>query len=353
MACQTIANIEIAGISSAVPYESRELEDEYTSMNEEFVDRVSQATGVVKRHISPKHLCSSDLACAATSKLLEELNWDKKSLDCIVLITQTPDYLIPNTSSILHKRLGLDTKTVVFDVSMGCSGYVYGLWMVGNLLQSGGLKRGLVIVADTVSKLIAPTDHSYQLLFGDAACVTALEFNENATDMFFNLGSDGSGFDSLIIPKGLFRDYATNTDITPEKMTQFAHKPTDKLNMDGADIMNFALNEIPRVTDELLTYANKDKTSINYWIMHQANKIILTYLAKKIEIPLNKMLFSLEDFGNTSSASIPLTLSYRLNKVLSKEKSTLMLSAFGVGLSWGSALINCAPMVVPEIIYLK
>jgi 3-oxoacyl-[acyl-carrier-protein] synthase-3 len=353
MALQSIHNVEVKGICSAVPAKNRVLHDEYAEMGEKFVQRIFQATGVLKRHIAPKAMCASDLACVAVEKLMEKLNWDINSINVVVLVTQTPDYILPNTSSVMHRRLGLESHTVVFDVNLGCSGYIYGLWVVSNLISNGGLKRALIVVADTPTKLLDTSDYALRLLFGDAASATAIEYNENASKISFNLKCDGSGFDSLIVPHGLFRDLKLNNDMSTDKLKKFSDCQLKKLYMQGSEIMNFALNEVPRVIQELVEHNGVDVGNIDYWVMHQASKIILSHIDKKLEIPEGRMLYSLDEFGNTSSVSIPMTISHKLRDILPKKRACFLLCGFGVGLSWGAAILHCGYMALPDIIYVN
>ena len=353
MAIHQISNINMTGMCSAVPAGNRVITDEYSNMGKEFVDRVACTTGVLKRHLAPAHICASDLAYSALKTLIEELNWSRDSIDCVVLVTQTPDYLLPNTGSVLHQRLGLNKNTIVFDVNLGCSGYIYGLWLVANLLNRGMLKRGLIVVADTISKIVNDSDDSLKLLFGDAASATALEYSEDGGKIDFILGNDGSKFDSLIVPSGLFRSLSKNDDIEVEKKLKFMKKKDKQyLTIDGPEMMNFILSEVPCALASLLESAKMDKSNVDYWVMHQANEVVLKNLAKKIGICLERMPFSLNEFGNTSSASIPLTISYKLREILRSKKLNLMLTGFGVGLSWGCSLIRCGNMVMPSIVYV-
>ncbi|MBX9702531.1 MAG: ketoacyl-ACP synthase III [Silvanigrellaceae bacterium] len=352
MVFQAIKNIKIRGICSAVPKEYRVLHDEYQEMGEEWVIKNSQETGVIKRHIAPSYMCASDLACQCIDVLLKKLNWEANSVDVLILITQTPDYLLPNTSSVIHSRLNFSQNTVVFDINLGCSGYVYGLWIAANLISSGSLKRGLIVVADTPSKVIQPSDFALRLLFGDAASVTAIEYHEKANEISFNLKSDGSGFDSLIVPQGLFRELKYNNDISQERLKCFSKDSHKRLYMQGSEIMSFALTQVPKVINELLDSSRIDASAIDYWVMHQASKLLLKFLTKKINISDSKMIFSIEEFGNTSSVTIPLTISHKLSHILTQKKQKIMLVGFGVGLSWAAAIVDCDSITMPEILYV-
>lgn len=345
MILHQIDQVAIKGIATVVPAQSFTIEDEYLSMGRRFVDKTSQGIGVYKRHIAPSHITSSDIASTALDRLLNELLWEKTSIDVLIFITQTPDYIIPGTSFIIHQKFHLNRNTLVFDINMGCSGYIHGLWLLGNLLKNSGLKRGVLIVADTISKVISKEDRSLQLLFGDAASATALEYEKDATKMSFYLANDGVGYQSLMIPKGLFR-----------KNTNFLHSEMLKRNsfdlyMDGVDITNFVLKDVPDSINEFLMHGKIQKETIDYWVLHQANKVILDMLAVKINIPIEKHLLSIEQFGNTSSASIPLTMSYKSRNITEKKLCTLMLAGFGVGLSWGIVHVQINSIILPDIIY--
>jgi 3-oxoacyl-[acyl-carrier-protein] synthase-3 len=349
---QTMEHVDIKGICSAVPSNHRCSVHEYTKMGESFVKKNSQAVGVMKRHIAPGSMCASDLACAAIEKLLDSLDWEKQTIDVLIFISQTPDYIIPNTSSVLHHRLKFSQHTIVFDMNLGCSGFIYGLWLISTLMRNGGLKRGLLITADTISKVINQENYELQLLFGDAASATALEHNGDDKRYldYFSLGNDGCGLNSIMIPQGLFREIHFNDDIPAAIKTSFTGN-LNTLRIDGPELMSFVLAEIPKMTQALMQYAQVNISHIDYWVMHQANQLVISSLATKMQVSLDKMLLSLGEFGNTSSASIPLTICHHASKEMFHNK-LVMLIGFGVGYSWGAALIALSHVELPPIIYL-
>jgi 3-oxoacyl-[acyl-carrier-protein] synthase-3 len=247
----------------------------------------------------------------------------------------------------MHGRLELGKHCRAFDVNLGCSGYVYGLWLSSSLIASGGAKRVLLLVGDTISKTVNPADRSSAFLFGDAGTATILEYDEEVEPISFVLGTDGKGFNNLIIPAGGARLPHSEKTSVPTEREEGNIRSDENLYMNGAEVFLFTLREIPKMVRCVV----HDFNEIDAVIMHQANKFILNYIAKKLKIPAEKIMLSLDKYGNTSSASIPLTISKTLSNELNKETKRLLLTGFGVGFSWGSAVVSCGPMIIPEIVY--
>jgi 3-oxoacyl-[acyl-carrier-protein] synthase-3 len=205
MATGTIQGVRLAGIASAVPDRIRSLADEAPHFGDADVARIAESIGVRSRHVVYGGMCASDLCFVAADRLLGELDWARTSVDALIVVSQTPDYRLPATSCGLQQRLRLSKQCAAFDVGLGCSGYVYGLWIASSLLASGGARRVLLLSGDTSTYFCSPADRSVALLFGDAGTATALEADGGAPPMTFVLGTDGSGRDNLIVPAGGFR----------------------------------------------------------------------------------------------------------------------------------------------------
>lgn len=342
----TIAGVRLTGIASAVPEHVRTVEEDAKAFPDSDVAKISEATGVRKRHVVSGGLCTSDLCFAAAERLLTESGIERASIDVLIFVSQTPDYVLPATSCSLHGRLALDKHCASFDVNLGCSGYIYGLWLASNLISCGSAKRILLLAGDTISRIAAPRDRSVALLFGDAGTATILERDDDAVPMSFVLGTDGSGQQNLMVPAGGFRaPRSEQTGLQTEREGGNIRSDED-LYMNGPEIFTFTLKEVPAMVKALVT----DFDAIDAVVMHQANKFMLDYIAKRLKVPKDKLVVTLENYGNTSSASIPLALTDALAGKLRDTTLNLILAGFGVGYSWGGVTMTCGPMVMPELV---
>jgi len=199
MPVSQIKGVRLAGLASAVPRAASAAGESGKAFAPDDVQKISQSTGIERRHVSEGGLCTSDLCYAAAKQLLSDLNWSAESVEGLLFVSQTPDFILPATSCVLHGRLGLSRSCAAFDIGMGCSGYVYGLWVASSLMASSGLSRVLLLSGDTIPRLTSPLDRSTALLFGDAGTATAMVRDESATPMTFSLGTDGSGWKNLIM----------------------------------------------------------------------------------------------------------------------------------------------------------
>ncbi len=350
MAVFTIPHIKLSGIAGCVPQQTQDNKDiEILPPNERelFINTV----GIRYRKVVPDGITASDLCYTAAEKLLTELNWSRDEIKILVFITQTPDYLIPNTSSILQDKLKLPKSCLAFDVNLGCSGYVYGLSIIGGLLQNMPGGKALLLVGDISTRTISMQDKSTAPLFSDAGTATALE-NSSKGHIHFNLQTDGKEYDDIIIPDGAFRN-PVSLQSFELKTHEGGIKRTDlSMKLDGIKIFNFALREVAPNINTLLSEKAIDKDSIDYFIFHQANKLMLESVRKKLQLEPDKVPYSLYQYGNTSSATIPLTMLVNLRSQLQSQPLKLLLSGFGVGLSWGSAYLETENIICPELIEL-
>jgi len=348
-----IRGVKIAGIASAVPASSLDhlKTAERAGVSTEEAEKIAEMTGVYQRHVAPISCCTSDLANAAAQRLMADLNWAPESIGALVVVSQTHDYALPATACILQRRLALARSCAAFDVSLGCSGYVYGLWLCGGLLADG-VRRVLLLAGDTMSRACSPQDRSTVFLFGDAGTATALERDPNAPNLTFVLGTDGSGEEFLIQPASGFRNRATPDSFNRLRTPEGSMRNSLDLFMDGTEVFRFTLREVPTMVAEVLSEAGWTLDDLEAFVPHQANQFMLRHLAKRLKVPSGKLALSLERFGNTSSASIPLTLSHCLNERLRRAPARLLLAGFGVGWSWGTAAVTLGPMVMPDVICL-
>ena len=330
MAVTSTPSHRIRAITTVVPHRVFENERDAVGFSPKEVDAVVKMVGVKRRHMAEDSVCSSDLCLAAARDVLEALAWDPASVDGLIMVTQSPDYFQPSTACLLQRDLGLSDNCAAFDVGLGCSGYTYGLWMAGMMLATGGFRRVLLLHGETPTRFCDPADRAVGLLFGDAGSATAIEAAEQASGRpwWFSLHTDGAGYADLIIEAGGFRDR-----FSPDRQKHFLH-------MNGAGIMNFTLRRVPPLITDTLSAAAMTADEIDYFIMHQSNRFIMRHLAKKCSVDPAKMPMTLEDFGNTGGPSVPLTITQgKLDRSAHRDLTLLML-AYGVGLSWGSALVD-------------
>jgi 3-oxoacyl-[acyl-carrier-protein] synthase-3 len=337
MALFSIHNAKIDGISACVPRNSVSVLD-YARLTEKERQLFVKTTGIENRRLADKSITTSDLCFHAAAKLVEELGWNKKEIGLLIFITQSPDYLLPATAPILQDRLGLSTQTIAFDINLGCSAYIYGLSVASSLISNKAVTKALLLVGDVSYYLIAESDRTTYPLFGDAGSATALSFHEDQK-LDFNLQSDGSGYDAIIAPVGGCRKPFSN-DLNCDT----------SMSLDGMKVFNFSLREVAPNIRELLKFNGEPKEKFDYYIFHQANLLMNEAIRKKLAIGADRVPYSLRQFGNTSSASIPLTMVTEIRSQLRQQRVHLILSGFGVGLSWGSASCMTDRIVCPELI---
>ncbi len=337
MAQFSTSHISIKAVVTCVP-KAIERSSDYNQFNEQELNLFVKTTGIKERRVASKNVTCVDLCYTAAEVILQK--YGHEDIDVLIFVSQSPDYFLPASSIILQDKLKLNKSCLAFDVNLGCSGYVYGLSIVASLLQSGHLKKALLLVGDKSTISTNYLDKSTYPLFGDAGTATLIEYDATAEPWNFNLQSDGSGKDSIIIEHGHSRhpcDEESNVlhDIEP------GIKRTKKdLALNGMDIFNFALKEVAQNINSLFEKSGISKEEVDFFLFHQANKLINESVRKKLRVEEHKVPYSIEMFGNTSSASIPLTLCFKLKDELKNKKLSLLLSGFGVGYSWGSVLLK-------------
>ena len=329
-----VKGLNIVGLAAAVPKREINLIDILGPDRQEFksqLERSARLSGVHSHRLAPDDLCASDLCYESASRLIDDIGWNREEISLLVFVSQTPDYKIPSTSCILQERLGLNKNICVFDINLACSGYTHGLWVVGKLLEGCGGGKGLLLVGDTLSKLIPEDDIHNRLLFGDAGSATAIEFNATSSNAEFIMGVDGSGYTSVYMPNSSSRINQSN----------------DKFVMKGFDVFLFATRTIPSMIDKICKISGIQFEDVGYYVLHQANKTMLETIREKVKIPKEKFIVNMEGFGNTTSASIPLAI------VLSKENifmssQPILLVGIGAGLSWSSVILKDQhPKILP------
>ncbi|MBR4729875.1 MAG: ketoacyl-ACP synthase III [Prevotella sp.] len=345
MAFLEFKNVRIAGISAGVPrfiasnlhpLNDDGISSEYTP--EAFVE----TTGVLERRLSDT-LTTSDLCCAAAEKLIEELSWERGEIEALVFVSQTADYILPATACILQDRLGLSKECFAEDVALGCSGWVYGLSNIASLLANGSIKKALLLAGDAKKRAAGPRDP----LFGHAGTATAIEYIEGNKGFQFHFGTDGSGFDAIITPDGGSRNQVSPASF---ELKQVDGKPMHRMQtrMKGMDVFSFGISTAPKSVKKLAEHFGFDYQEYDYFVFHQANMKMNKMIAKKLKLVDEKVPTCMYHFGNTSSASIPLTIVTQLKEKCEGKK--FICCGFGVGLSWGTVTFETNNMVVSQLV---
>jgi len=348
MAFLRFEGIGIRAISAAVP---KTVIDNYKYTKyfpEEQVKEVVDKIGILERRFADENTCSSDLCYAAAEKLLIDNNINKNEIDLLIFISQTPDYRMPATSLLLQDRLGLSNNCVAFDINLGCSAFIYGLSVAYSMMQQISFRKALILDGETRSKVYSAKDRTTAFIFGDAGVAALIDKDIAFDKSYFSLNSDGSREDLIKIKAGGYR-YPSSPDTLKEKVVDnWGNIRTDEQGyMKGGDVFNFVIREIPRDIKAMWEYSGQDKDAIDYYVFHQANGFMNTHIANKLKLDTHKILSTITKYGNTSSVSVPLTITSELKN---KKQGKLLLSAFGVGLTWASAIIELKDCVISDIV---
>jgi 3-oxoacyl-[acyl-carrier-protein] synthase-3 len=350
-----IKGVRISGVTSVVPSGVKDFEEEagIFGLTETQIMRLKKDIGIDKRHITIKDECASDLCEHAANLLMSESGCDPLSIDGLLMVTQTPDYFQPATSCVLHGRLGLGKTCATFDINLGCSGYVYGLWIGSMMISAGSCNRVLMLAGDTISRCVAPRDRSVAPLFGDAGSATLIERGTKKDTITFALHSDGKGYKHLIIPAGGFRNRPSAQTKRIVDREDGNARSEEHLYMNGAEIFTFSIREIPSLIEEILTASGWEKEEVDYYLLHQANKFIIKNIMRKIGVPLDKAPYDVfGKYGNQSSVSIPVTICDHLSGALTEKAKKVVLAGFGTGLSWAACTLSLGPRTCCPVVIL-
>ncbi len=337
MSFLSINNVKIVGLAACVPPDIEENISLPIFQDKLEAQKVIASTGIERKRVVRPGTTASDLSYQAIQKILLELGWTPNSIDVLIYVCVSRDYIAPITSAILQDRLGFRQDCYCVDLPLGCSGWVYGMSNLSSLLSHGDLKRGLLVCAETNSLNRSPKDKTVKPLFGDAATVTALEYDKDWNKpMEFTFGVDGSGYKAVWTEFG-----GTRNPITPESIVEKEIEPGVirrgiDMVVNGMDVFSFAIKVPPRSLISLIEHFEINLDNIDYLFLHQANYYIDDRIRKKLKIPVEKVPFCLKDYGNTNSASIPLTMVTQCSKSLVSGEHECLGCGFGVGLAWGS-----------------
>ena len=344
MAKWEIKNVNIAGVAMAVP-EHTVKTAEIDLFTPEEADVFDKTVGIKSRHIAPDTMCASDMCQAAGEKLLKELGWEKDSIDALIFESVTGDYRTPPTSCLLQDRMGLSEDCFCVDIPMGCCGCMYAIVVAGNLLTTGQIKRALVLVGDTAMRMGNPKDKSRGPLFGDSGTALALEYDPTANDIVIDFNTMGSGYQALMTPHGGYRHPVTAESFIEEDFGNgIIRAPKDAL-INGMDVFSFAITKPPVSVKKFIEEQGLDKDKdIDFFLIHQANKLIVDRLVKKLKLPVEKVPYNLQEFGNLGGASILMLMVSEIGEELASRPLTLLCSSFGLGLTWGTMLLRTQMM---------
>lgn len=304
-------------------------------------DKIFSKTGIEQRHIASQEITAGDLAFEAAKKLFQAGKVASNQIDFLILCTQAPDYILPTTACILQHRLGLPRSCGALDINLGCSGFVYALSLAKGLIESGLAKHVLLLTADTYSKYIHPMDKSVRTLFGDAAAATVVSKSEGDSEIGpFVFGTDGSGAGNLIVEAGGFRLPRSQATAEDKVDASGNVRSQENLYMNGAEIMAFTLNEVPKACEKLMQKAGLSDSHVDLYVLHQANKFMLDALRKKMKIPSEKLPILMSECGNTVSSTIPIALCALRSSGALTRGMNLVLLGFGVGYSWAGCVLK-------------
>ena len=347
----TVNNVRIAGMSACVP---ATVEDNRTLpiyKDESDALKVIASTGIERHHKVDENTTASDLTVKAVNGLLADLGWQAADVDCLAYVCTSRDYIAPQTACVLQDRLKLRNDCCVFDLPFGCSGWVYGMSIVSSLMSHGTFKRALLVAAETNTRNRNQRDTTVRPLFGDAATVTALEYDpDRSRPMNFMFGVDGSGFEAVWAPYGGMRNPVTVESLEEKEVAPGVYRRGVDMIVNGMDVFGFAIKQPPRSLKELISTFNIDVDDIDLLLLHQANKFIDEKIRKAIKVPAEKTPYCLEEYGNVTSASIPLTMVSRCREQLSGREQHCVACGFGVGLAWASMEFYAGDVIIGDVI---
>ncbi len=346
--------VKISGVVTCVPQNEKCIDDELELFggNVKQLERLKKTIGLSRRRIVDADTTAADLCEAAARRLLDRSSIELSSVDALICVTQTADYSQPCNAAVLHGRLGLSKACAALDVNLGCSGYVYGLWLAYMMVSGGGCERVLLLAGDTISRLVHSKDRAVAPLFGDGGSASLIERADAELPSWFSLQTDGRGYDHLIVPAGGARCPSSSETSEAIEDESGNFRSPENLFMDGAEIFNFSITEEPKSVKDILEFAGLTVGEVDHFVFHQANRYILTNIAKRLKLDVAKVpMQTVERYGNQSSASIPSAICGELAAdLMAGQARRLLLSGFGVGLSWASAIIDFDELSVCELI---
>lgn len=353
MAFWEINNVVIRGVSAAVPDNVVNSRD-FDFFTEEEADTFINTVGIENRYVATDDVCASDLCFSAGEKLLADLNWNKEDIGILSFASVTGDYKTPPTACILQERFGLPESCFTLDIPMGCCNFIYSLTVIGNMMSSGTVKKALVLIGDTATRMGSKLDKSRVPLFGDCGTAIALEYKPGCDKILVDFNTSGKGYKALMTPHGGYRFPASPESFMYEDFGGGIKRAPIHALINGMDVFSFAISKPVKSINEFIEKQciNKDN-DVDYYLIHQANKLIIDRIVKKLGVDNTKVPTNIRDFGNLGGSSIPMLMVTNLKEQFSKGSYNLLVSAFGLGLTWGTMFLKTEPMVIPDLIRLK
>lgn len=345
----SVSGVALRGVSASVP-KNREDNADLTSLDEKAKKEIIERVGIRYRHVAVDGLTAADLCQVAAEKLLKELDWNANDVGLLVFVTQTPDYIVPGSATQLQFKLGLPQNCLTLDINQGCAGYVYGMSVISGMMKSFSIKRALLLVGDTITSLVSSKDNSIKPIFADAGSATAFELDDNAEEMRFRLGSKGDDFEAIHVPHGGSRFPTSAESLEGNELGEGILRNACQLSMNGQAVFTFGLSTVSSEINELMKQSDVSADDLDFLVLHQANQFLNDAIARKTGFSKEKTPSSLYKYGNTSCATIPVTLVSQMSRQLSDQSLRLMLSGFGVGLSWGNVILSTNKVVCPDLI---
>jgi 3-oxoacyl-[acyl-carrier-protein] synthase-3 len=336
-------NASIRGVQLVLPRNEKIFDDEVGlySFSPSQSKKLKAVMGYEKRRVVTEGVVSSDLIVAGFESIFNDKMIDKSSIDALIIVTQTPDYLIPGTSFIVHGMLGLDQNVMCLDVNQGCAGFIVGLFTALSLLGQSGINRVALVNVDVLSRLVSTSDRSSRPIIGDAASITILDSNRSAEKIYGNLKVDGTGWDALMVPAGGMKIRPSSETAKISIDCNGNSRALENLVMKGDAVFNFVMREVPPMILDLLDFAGIGISEIDSFVFHQPNPFMLKKIADKLEIPHERIPMTLvSEFGNSSGVSIPAVLCTALGAKYFEQNRTICFAGFGVGLTWGSVIMH-------------
>jgi 3-oxoacyl-[acyl-carrier-protein] synthase III len=354
MAKSVFRGIRFAGVAGAVPRcRVANLVDHHFVPAEDR-KKIVDLTKVASYRKAPATMCTSDLCAAAAETLLSGLGRSPQDIDAIVFATMTGDYRVPSTACVLQSRLHCSTSVVAYDINMGCSGFVVGLHNACSLIAGAGLKRVLLLAGDTQTKLCYDEDKNVVFILGDGGTASLLEADSSAEAIVIELMTDGSRFQNLYVPAGAFRQPSTEATREVRQQPDGGFRSDEHLFMNGMEIFKFSVTDVVKTIASFMDAQRISPDDVDYLFLHQANSFMNDKIAKKLKFPASKVPYTIGFFGNTGSASIPLTIAHHFSANGSAAgKKRCVMSGFGVGLSWGVVSAALDGVYAPPVLELS
>jgi 3-oxoacyl-[acyl-carrier-protein] synthase-3 len=346
----------ISGLLAVVPANERSFVDEMANFNSPPARslKLMKVMGYDKHRIVDGPVCASDLACFGMEHLFASGKLGRDDFDALIVVTQSPDYLMPATSSVIQGRLGLKHDMFCLDINQGCAGFLIGLFQAFSLLEQPAVRKVALINVDVLSRKTSSRDRNSYPLVGDAASIAIVEGSEDPTPIHANLKMDGTRREALMIPAGGFRLPCSPETAVLEDDGENNFRAKDNLRMDGTAVFNFVQVEVPPMIRELLQTAEVELAAVDYFLFHQPNRFMLQKLADQLKVPYEKMPNNIvEHYGNSSGVTIPMAIVHNLRERLLGGSIQACLAGFGVGLTWSSMLLRLGPLDFCELIGYK